>query len=59
MTDDRRCARCGDSLQGLRADARWCSTTCRTLAYRERRAERETREAVRAAVRLALETSRS
>lgn len=58
-TTDRRCNRCDETLQGLRADARWCSTTCRTLAYRERRAERETRAAVRDAVRIALRAARS
>lgn len=57
MTDDRRCPRCAHSLRGLRRDARWCSSRCRTLAYRERRAVRETREAIRVAVRLTL-TSR-
>lgn len=40
MTHARRCARCGASLAGLRRDAIYCSTSCRTLDYRRRREER-------------------
>lgn len=46
MIHARRCGRCGDPLQGLRSDARWCGSTCRVLAYRERRLDRIVRAAV-------------
>ena len=33
----RRCALCGASLEGRRADARYCSSACRVEAWRLRR----------------------
>jgi len=33
----RRCAFCGASLEGRRADARYCSTACRVESWRLRR----------------------
>jgi hypothetical protein len=49
MTHARRCGRCGASLDGLRRDALYCGTSCRTLAYRARRERRLILAAVAAA----------
>lgn len=34
----RNCGRCGRSVAGKRADAKWCSASCRVMASRARRA---------------------
>jgi predicted RNA-binding Zn-ribbon protein involved in translation (DUF1610 family) len=35
--DERECAQCGGSLDGMRSHARYCCTSCRVLAYRARK----------------------
>lgn len=49
--DRKTCATCGGSLAGLRRDAQFCKPSCRVLACQRRREERQTREAVRLALR--------
>ena len=35
VDDDRSCLQCGQSLSGLRSDARWCSKRCKRQARRQ------------------------
>jgi hypothetical protein len=35
----RQCVHCGGILVGLRSHARYCSTSCRVVAYRRRKSE--------------------
>lgn len=49
----RNCLTCGGSLQGLRADALYCRTACRTAGYRERREARIRHKAMREVARAA------
>jgi hypothetical protein len=36
MNEERRCGVCGESLDGLRRGARYCSRACKQEAYRVR-----------------------
>src|SRR5688572_5701933 len=37
MAEQDLCERCGRALEGVRRDARTCSTACRSALYRQRR----------------------
>jgi hypothetical protein len=52
--EDKSCARCGKEMLWGRTDARYCSATCRSAAYRARRKLERDRHLV--AVRVAEKT---
>lgn len=47
----RTCDYCGDSLEGMRPQARFCKASCRVMASEKRREERQIREATLIAFR--------